>query len=180
MARKSLEQQLIEAIQSGDMEKSKSLVEQIKHKKKNFKIPSTRPKIKKLPAPQTKEKNKKNTSKTNKIKKEEPIDSQEEQNQNVVSGNFTGKGSAEGGIAARIEKLFTGKRKNLFQDDREEAKEDSGIVLTRPIKNKKPKFKTQKIQCKICNKTYEVAPSFVRYDENGQSLYRCNSCCGGR
>lgn len=167
MARKSLETLLVEAIESGDLEKSKELALKIKTKtEKSVRTPKVKNVVKKIKTEPPKE----------------VIDSSENDDYIDRPKNRKNKEKAEGagGVACRTEPIQIKKRKNLFVDDKEECKEDANIALTRQIKNKKPKFKNKSINCKICGKLFSVAPIFYRVDEDGESLYRCNSCCGGK
>lgn len=167
MPRKTIEEQLVEAINSSDFEKAKILADKIK-KKKAVRTPVVK-------------KNKKNITKTNKNKKIKPIDTEDSVIYNAEPEKVSPKHEESlNKVATRKEKLFIGQRKNLFVDDLSEHSDELGIVLTRPIQNKKPKFKLISINCKLCGKTYQVAPSFARYDDEGGSLYRCDSCCGGK
>lgn len=168
MARKSLETMLVEAVNAGDIEKAKEIGLKIKNKtEKGVKTPKIKKTVKK-------------------IKTEPPeqvIDKTSEESYIDRPKNRPKKNKPEssvGNVQCRTEPIQIKKRKNLFVDNEQECSEDANVVLTRPIKNKKQKFKLSRIECRICGKEYNVAPIFCRRDEEGESLYRCNNCCGGR
>ena len=168
MARKSLEAMLVEAIESGDLEKSKELALKIKNKtEKSVKIPQIKKTVQKI---KTEPPEEVIDEPDNVDYIDRPKNRPKTKKQETTAGN----------TQCRTEPIQIKKRKNLFFDDAEECKEDANVVLTRQIKSKKKKFKLSRIECKICGKEYSVAPIFCRRDEEGESLYRCNNCCGGR
>jgi hypothetical protein len=175
MARKSLQEKLLDAIDSGDTELIKAISAEIKLKtkkpvKKAKKTKKSAPKAKrakKLPAPP-----------------KAPIDNSEEGD--IISRPkssvliLPGQPEPEQkGKQCKTEPFDTNAvRRNRFKDDKSFAKEDIGISGSQGVERGTRKYQPVEVECRICHKHEMVSPALAGVNLGGEwTSYRCNRCC---
>lgn len=181
MARKSLQDKLLDAIDAGDTELIKSISAEIKLKVKK---PTKKAKKTKKPAPKVKRARKPTFAKKIPAPPKSPIDNADDGD--IISRPkssvilLPGQTEPEAkGRQCKTEAFDTNVvRRNKFKDDKTIAKEDIGISGSHGVERGTRKYQPVEVECRICHKHEMVSPALAGVNLGGEwTSYRCNRCC---